>query len=121
MSKREHDGETSNTKSKRLKKGLSVDEAKTKIVNQIIQQIKEVLEDPAEEKDSTNDLRDTIIDIFQGILDEFKGLQSGENEDKKSFIGSQIKIFTILLSSRIRTLTKIKNVLRVHTNITLDF
>ena len=37
---------------------------KTEIVNQIIEQINEVLEDPVEEKDSTDGLGDTIKEIF---------------------------------------------------------
>ena len=57
MSKRENEGGISNEKSKELKKERSVNEAKIKIVNKIIEQIKEVLEDPAEEKDSTERFR----------------------------------------------------------------
>ena len=62
---------------------------------------------PVKDKDSTDGLGDTIKDIFQPILDKFKGL-IGENEDKKSFIGGLIKIFTILMSSRSTTLPKFK-------------
>ena len=69
---------------KRLKKERSVSMAKTEIVNKIIEQIKEVLKDSVENKDSTDGLGDTIKDIFQSILDEFKDL-IGENEDRKSF------------------------------------
>ena len=99
MSKREHEGEISDTKNRRLKKELSVDEA--------------ILVDPVEEKDSTDSLGDTIKETFQPILDKFKELIR-ENKDKKSFIGALIKIFTILL------ITNIKNVLRVSTKIALD-
>ena len=99
MSKREHEGEISDTKNRRLKKELSVDEA--------------ILVDPVEEKDSTDSLGDTIKETFQPILDKFKELIR-ENKDKKSFIGALIKIFTILL------ITNIKNVLRVNTKIGLD-
>ena len=102
-----------------ISNSMSIDRAKTKIVNQIIEQIKEALEDPVEEKDSTDGLGDTIKEIFQPILDEFKEL-IGENEDKKSFIGALIKIFTILLSSRITTLTKIIKVMLVRTKVALD-
>ena len=90
------------------------------MVNQIIEQIKELLEDPVEEKDSADSLGDTIKKIFQPILDEFKEL-TGENEEKNSIIGAQIKIFMILLSSRATTLTKIKKVLRVNTKIALVY
>ena len=114
-----HEGGICDTKSKRLNKELSVDKAKTEIVNKIIEQIKEVLEDPVKEKDSTNDLRDTIKKIFQSILGEFTEL-IGENNDKKLFIGDLIKIFMILLSSRTKVQIKIKKVLRVSTKIALD-
>ena len=98
---------------------MSIDKAKTEIVNQIIEQIKEVLEDSVEEKDSTDGLGDTIKEPFQPILEKSKKL-IGENEGKKSFIGALIKIFTILLSSRTTTLTKIKKLLRVSIKIALD-
>ena len=114
-----HERGICDTKSKRLNKELSVDKAKTEIVNKIIEQIKEVLEDPVKEKDSTNDLRDTIKKIFQSILGEFTEL-IGENNDKKLFIGDLIKMFMILLSSRTKVQIKIKKVLRVSTKIALD-
>ena len=114
-----HEGGICDTKSKRLNKELSVDKAKTEIVNKTIEQIKEVLEDPVKEKDSTNDLRDTIKKIFQSILGEFTEL-IGENNDKKLFIGDLIKMFMILLSSRTKVQIKIKKVLRVSTKIALD-
>ena len=94
MPKGMHEGGICDTKSKRLNKELSVDKAKTEIVNKIIEQIKEVLEDPVKEKDSTNDLRDTIKKIFQSILGKFTEL-IGENNDKKLFIGDLIKMFMI--------------------------
>ena len=119
MPKGMHEGGICDTKSKRLNKELSVDKAKTEIVNKIIEQIKEVLEDPVKEKDSTNDLRDTIKKIFQSILGEFTEL-IGENNDKKLFMGDLIKMFMILLSSRTKVQIKIKKVLRVSTKIALD-
>ena len=48
------------TEIKKLKKERPVDEAKTEIVNTIIDQIKETLENPIEDKDSTVGLEDTI-------------------------------------------------------------
>ena len=72
----------SNKNTKRLKKERSVDEAKTKIVNQIIEQIKEILKDPIEKGECTNGSQDTIREIFRPILNEFKDL-TGENKDKK--------------------------------------
>ena len=119
MSKRQDEEQISNNNTKRLKKESSVDKAKTEIVTQVTEQVKEILEDPIEEGDATDRLMDTIKEIFQPILDEFKDL-IGENEDKKSFIGGLIRIFTILLSSKTSSLAKIKKVVRISTKIPLN-
>ena len=58
-------------------------------------------------------------DIFQPVLDKFEEL-IGENKDKKNFVGGLIKIFTILLSTKTRTLTKIKKVIRTSVRIALE-
>ena len=119
MSKRQDEEQISNNNTKRLKKESSVDEAKTEIVTKVTEQVKEILEDPIEEGDATDRLMDTIKEIFQPILDEFKDL-IGENEDKKSFIGGLIRIFTIPLSSKTSSLAKIKKVVRISTEIPLN-
>ena len=119
MPKRVSKQNITGTESKKLKKERSVDEAKTEIVNTIIDQIKEILEDPIENKDSTNGLGATIKEIFQPILDEFQDLIE-KNKDKKSFIGGLIKIFTILLSLRATSLSKILKVIRISRKIALD-
>ena len=106
MSKRLDKEQISNKNTKRLKKERSIGEAKTEIVNQIIEQIKEILKDPIEEGECTSGFKDTIREIFRPILNEFKDL-TGENKDKKSFIGGLIRIFTILLSSKRSSLAKI--------------
>lgn len=107
MSKRTGEQDTTNSKSKKRKKERPVNEAKTEIVSKMIEQIKEILEDPLEEKDYTDGLGDAIKEVFQPILDKFKNLIK-ENEDTKSFNGGLVKIFTILLSCRASSLTKIK-------------
>ena len=106
MSKRQDEEQISNNNTKRLKKESSVDETKTEIVTQVAEQVKEILEDPIEEGDAADRLMDTI--------------NIGENEDKKSFIGGLIRIFTILLSSKTSSLVKIKKVVRISTEIPLN-
>ena len=63
--KRVNEQNITDTESKKLKKKRSADEAKTEIVNTIIEQIKEISEDLIENKDSTDGLEDTIKEIFQ--------------------------------------------------------
>ena len=77
------------------------------------------MQDRLEEKDSTDGLGNTIKHIIQPILDKFKDLIK-ENEGKKFFIGGLIKKFSVLLSFRATTLTKIKKVVRITTQIALD-
>ena len=77
------------------------------------------MKDPVKNKDSTDDLGDTIKDRFQPVLDEFKDL-IGQSENKKSFICGLIKIFTILLSSRSTSLAEIKKVIGISRKIALD-
>ena len=107
------------TKKKKLKKKLTIDEAKTEIVNKIIDEIKVLLDDQTQRGDSTDGVITLFEDIFQPILDEFKEL-IGESKDKKNFIGGLIKIFTILLSAKTPTLTKIKKVVRTSIKIALE-
>ena len=93
MSKRETEKGEAELKSKKLKKKKSIDEAKTEIIVALTDKLNELLEDP-ENQDSANGIIDSIKEIFQPIFVEFKA-QIGENEDRKSFIGGLIRIFTV--------------------------
>ena len=57
MPKSQGKEQISNKNTKKLKKERSVDKAKTEIVNQIIEQIKGILENPTEEGTPQTDLR----------------------------------------------------------------
>ena len=105
MSKREVEKHEAELKSKRLKKQKSIDVAKTEIVITLTDKLNEFLEDP-KNQDSTDGIIDSIKEIFQPIFDKFK-VQIGENEDKKSFTGGLIRIFTILLSAKASAPTKV--------------
>ena len=116
MSKAASEKNVVETKNKMLKKELTNDEAKTEIVDKINNEIKDFLDDQTQGGDSTGDAIMLFEDIFQPILDEFKEL-IGENKDKKNFIDGLIKIFTILLSTKTSTLTKIKMEIRARVKI----
>ena len=118
MSKRASEKNIGETKNKKLKKELTIDEAKAEIVNEIIDKIKDLLDNQTQGGDSTDSVITIFEDIFQPILDEFKEL-IGESKDKKNFIGGLIKVFTILLSTKTPTLTKIKKVIRTSIKIAL--
>ena len=107
MSKKASEKNIGETKSKKLKKELTVDEAETKIAHKIIDEIKDILYDQTQGGDSTDGVITLFKDIFQPILDEFKKLIR-ESKDKKNFMDGLIKIFTILLSTESPTLTKSK-------------
>ena len=116
MSKRTSEKNIAETKNKNLKKELTVDEAKTEIVNKIATEINKLLDDQSEGGDSTDSIITLFEETFQPILDKFKEL-IGENKDKKNFVGGLIKIFTILLSTKTPTLTKM---VRTSKNIALE-
>ena len=59
---------------KQLKKELNIDKAKTEIVNKILDEIKDLLDDQTQGRDSTDGVITLFEDIFQPILDEFKEL-----------------------------------------------
>ena len=111
-----HIGEIKNDK---LKKERTIDEAKTEIVNKIIDKIKDLLHDQMQGGDSTDGVITLFEDIFQSVLEKFKKL-IGETKDKKNFISGLIKIFKILLSTKTPTPTKIKKVIRTSVKIALE-
>ena len=119
MSKAASEKNVGETKNEMLKKELTIDEAKTEIFDKINNEIKDSLDDQTQGGDSTDDAITLFEDIFQPILDEFKEL-IGESKDKKNFIGGLIKIFTILLSTKISTLTKIETEIRAKVKIALE-
>ena len=119
MSKTTSEKNVGETKNKMLKKELTIDEAKTEIFDEINNEIKDILDDQTQGGDSTDDAIMLFEDLFQPILDEFKEL-IGESKNKKNFIGGLIKIFTILLSTKISTLTKIEKEIRARVKIALE-
>ena len=119
MPKRNNEKKIGETKKKKLKEELTVDEAQTEIVNKIGTEINDLLDDQSEDGDSTNGVMKLFEETFQPILGKLKEL-IGENKDKKNFVGGLIKIFTILLSTKTPTLTKIKKVVRTSIKIALE-
>ena len=107
MSKKASEKNIGETKTKKLKKELTVDEVETKIVHKITDEIKDLLDDQTQGGDSADGVITLFKDIFQPILDEFKEL-IGESKDKKNFMDGLIKIFTILICTESPTLTKSK-------------
>ena len=103
----------------KLKKERTIDEAKTEIVNKIIDKIKDLLHDQMQGGDSTDGVITLFEDIFQSVLEKFKKL-IGETKEKKNFISGLIKIFKILLSTKTPTPTKIKKVIRTSVKIALE-
>ena len=83
MSKRASEKNLGETKNKKLKKELTIDEAKTEIVNKIIDEIKDLLDDQTQGGDSTDGVITLFKDISQPILDEFNELLGGKQGEKE--------------------------------------
>ena len=71
MSKRTSQERIGETKNKKPKKELTVDEAKTEIVNKIVTEMDELLDDQSGSGDSTDSIITLFKETFQPILDEF--------------------------------------------------
>ena len=119
MSKRASEKNIGETKNQKLKKRLSIDKAKTEIVNKIVTEINELLDDQTQGRDSTDGSITLFEDTFQPTLDEFKEL-IGESKDKNNFVSGLIKIFTILLRIKTPALTKIKKIIRTSVKVALE-
>ena len=74
MSKRASQKNIGETRNKKLKKELSIDDTKSEIVNKIVTEINELLNDQTHGGDSTDGVIALFEDIFQPILDKFKEL-----------------------------------------------
>ena len=70
MSKRTSEKKIEETKNKKLKKKLTVEEAKTEIVNKIITEINELLDNQTEGRDSTDGVITLFEETFQPVLDK---------------------------------------------------
>ena len=70
MSKRTSKKKIGETKNKKLKKELTVKEAKTEIVNKIVTEINELLDDQTEGRDSTDGVITLFEETFQPVLDK---------------------------------------------------
>ena len=70
MSKRTSEKKIEETKNKKLKKELTVEEAKTEIVNKIITEINELLDNQTEDRDSTDGVITLFEETFQPVLDK---------------------------------------------------
>ena len=119
MSERASEKNNGETKNKKLKKELTIDEAKTEIVNKILDEIQDLLDDQTQGGDSTDGVITLFEDIFQPILDEFKELLV-KARTKRTLSVAQLKLPQILLSTKTPTLTKIKKVIRRSVKIALD-
>ena len=119
MSKRACEKNIGDTKNKKLKKEITIGEAKTETVNKIIDKIKDLLDHQTQGGDSRESVITLFENIFQPILDKFKELIM-ESKDKKHFIGGLIKILTVLLSTKTAILKKIKKVIITSVKIALE-
>lgn len=106
----------------KVKKWLSLDEAKTEVVNEIAESIYKILkeEEKLEESNETDWIfKDKVGDIIETVLNEFESF-SNEDKEKKSFASSLVKIFAILLTKKCNALIEIKNILKLEAEIALQ-
>lgn len=106
----------------KVKKWLSLDEAKTEVVNEIAESIYKILteEEKLEESNETDWIfKDKVGAIIETVLNEFESF-TNECKEKKSFASNLVKIFAILLTKKCNALIEIKNILKLEAEIALQ-
>ena len=82
MSKKANEKNIGETKNKKLQKELTIDKAKTEIVNKIIDKIKDLLDDQTLGRDSAEGVITLFEYIFQPIL-QYTNTYKNQKGDKK--------------------------------------
>ena len=113
MSKRGNKIKQDADKAEKIKKLLPVEEANTEIINKLVDKIGELV------SDSTDGIGGKIREIFDPILEEFKELVK-ENEDEKNSVTGLIKTFTILLTEKCSSYTKLKRIIKTSAEIAIN-
>ena len=115
MSKKANEKNIGETKNKKLQKELTIDKAKTEIVNKIIDKIKDLLDDQTLGRDSAEGVITLFEYIFQPILqytNTYKN-QKGDKKERKNRPGTMARTkakvrrlnrstFVVVLVQRIR-------------------
>ena len=115
MSKKANEKNIGETKNKKLQKELTIDKAKTEIVNKIIDKIKDLLDDQTLGRDSAEGVITLFEYIFQPILqytNTYKN-QKGDKKERKNRPGTMTRTkakvrrlnrstFVVVLGQRIR-------------------
>ena len=71
MSKRRNEIKQDADKAEKIKKSLSVEEAKTEIINELVDKTGELVSEEAFDEDSTDGISRKIRKTFDQILEEF--------------------------------------------------
>ena len=118
MSKRKSETNEEKIKAKRPKKEKSVNKAKPEIINKIIDKIKTLVKKSEDWEDENDSTGNKIKEILHSVLEKYEELIA-ENKNKKSFIGGLINIFTILLTAKCISISKLKKIIKASAQISI--
>ena len=82
------------------------------IFEEIRRELDEYLSRESDDADSTGGVLETLTTISEQVQEEFNELL-GEDTDKKRFLKSLSKIFALLLSTKVTTAEKIKQIIKI--------
>ena len=88
------------------------------IFEKIKQELKEYLLEQTVEADSTDGIFDLLDNLTNRVQEDFDEI-IGDDKDKKRFIKSLTRIFTLLLNTKVDTVNKIKRILKIAIKTTL--
>ena len=98
--------------------GVGVETYNTLIFEEITKELEAYLLEESDETDSTDGIFDFLALLADQVQGEFEELLDG-NSDKKLFLRALLKIFALLLNTKVVTAEKTKKILKIAIETTI--
>ena len=98
--------------------GASIETDNTSILEEITRELDAYLLEESDDADSTDSVFEFLTSLLDQVHGEFEELLDG-NSDKKCFLRALLKIFALLLNTKVVTAEKIKKILKIAIETTI--
>ena len=98
--------------------GASIETDNTSILEEITRELDAYLLEESDDADSTDGVFEFLTSLLDQVQGEFEELLDG-NSDKKRFLRALLKIFALLLNTKVVTAEKIKKILKIAIETTI--
>ena len=98
--------------------GASIETDNTSILEEITRELDAYLLEESDDADSTDGVFEFLTSLLDQVQGEFEELLDG-NSDKKLFLRALLKIFALLLNTKVVTAEKTKKILKIAIETTI--